>query len=120
VVVATVRELPGIPAAVADARALVDEFLRGLPRMAPTAHWLKLIVSELATNAVVHTGAAFSVALRETATGVRGEVSDDDEALPLLDEGRGLHIVDLLCDRWGWVPRRDGKLVWFELDFSAD
>jgi anti-sigma regulatory factor (Ser/Thr protein kinase) len=33
----------------------------------------------------------------------------------LAENGRGLLLVDLLADSWGWRPENGGKLVWFRL-----
>ncbi len=31
------------------------------------------------------------------------------------EDGRGLQLVDVLADKWGCVPDRRGKQVWFVL-----
>ncbi|MFI6608137.1 ATP-binding protein [Streptomyces sp. NPDC050507] len=85
-----------------------------------------LLVSELATNALLHgsmRGRLFRVHLSLTATTFRIEVSDPrGERLPGLREagaddcyGRGLLIVAQLADRWGVEPRTVGKTVFAEL-----
>jgi anti-sigma regulatory factor (Ser/Thr protein kinase) len=33
----------------------------------------------------------------------------------LAENGRGLLLVELLADSWGWRPENGGKLVWFRL-----
>jgi anti-sigma regulatory factor (Ser/Thr protein kinase) len=33
----------------------------------------------------------------------------------LAENGRGLLLVELLSDSWGWGPESGGKLVWFHL-----
>ncbi|WP_156727646.1 ATP-binding SpoIIE family protein phosphatase [Streptomyces apocyni] len=86
-----------------------------------------LMVSEMATNVLVHTdGDALIVA---TARGERGsrrlrvEVSDASDELPhkrhpgeLASSGRGLVLMELLADTWGVDPRGgQGKSIWFEL-----
>ncbi|MFD4766818.1 ATP-binding protein [Streptomyces niveus] len=102
------------------AARLVGEW--GWPGLAGTAG---LLVSELATNALLHgclRDRLFRVRLRLTATTLRIEVSDPrGERLPRLrlpaeDEcfGRGLLIVAELADRWGVEPRTVGKTVWAE------
>lgn len=84
-----------------------------------------LLVSELATNALLHgclRDRLFRVRLQLTASTLRIEVSDPrGERLPRLrlpedDEcfGRGLLIVAELADRWGIEPRTVGKTVWAE------
>ncbi|TRV76464.1 ATP-binding protein [Streptomyces sp. 130] len=85
-----------------------------------------LLVSELATNALIHgslRGRLFRVRLTVTGTALRIEVSDPrGERLPGLREadrdecyGRGLVIVDAVADRWGVEPRTVGKTVFAEL-----
>ncbi|MFD0023105.1 ATP-binding protein [Streptomyces sp. NPDC058382] len=85
-----------------------------------------LLVSELATNALLHgcmRGRLFRVHLILTAAILRIEVSDPrGERLPAPREadsddcyGRGLLIVAQLADRWGIEPRTVGKTVFAEL-----
>lgn len=104
------------------------------------AETLVLLVSELVTNAVVHTGRSAVLRLvlpaavpgepeepgkPEEAT-VRLEVDDASDLAPVPrcagDEatgGRGLALVDGLADRWGWSREGTGKRIWCELDRCA-
>ena len=89
----------------------------------------RLIVAELATNAVLHgrvPGRSFRLTLAVTAPGVlRIEVTDTRaESLPVRnltpsESGYGLLLVDTLSTRWGV---RQGpvpcKTVWAECVFS--
>ncbi|MFE9450693.1 ATP-binding protein [Streptomyces sp. NPDC006739] len=92
------------------------------------AETLILLVSELVTNAVVHTGCPAVLRLSlpgaavESAT-VRLEVADTSTRAPVprcADDdatgGRGLALVDGLADRWGWTREGAGKRIWCELD----
>ena len=83
-----------------------------------------LIVSELATNAVIHAGTGFEVRISEDTDGcVRGSVTDtgggfpnvERQLPPLGERGRGLRIVERLATAWGTERLTDGKRVWFEL-----
>ncbi|WP_371584236.1 ATP-binding protein [Streptomyces sp. NBC_01314] len=95
----------------------------------PLAETLILLVSELVTNAVVHTGRPAVLrlllsCLRDGAIGmVRLEVADTSACPPTPrcadgDEtgGRGLALVEVLADRWGWSYEGVGKRIWCELD----
>ena len=82
-----------------------------------------LLVSELATNALVHGSGEVRVRVLPGDRTLRVEISDGDPSLPSLraasplDEGgRGVALVDALSTRWGADPDRGGgKTVWFEL-----
>ncbi|MFJ6510637.1 ATP-binding protein [Streptomyces sp. NPDC091406] len=96
----------------------------------PLAETLILLISELVTNAVVHTGCPavlrmlFGGAGASGAAGtVRVEVADASDCPPLQRHaegedtgGRGLELVDGLADRWGWLPEGAGKQIWCEVD----
>ncbi|MFF9059919.1 ATP-binding protein [Streptomyces sp. NPDC101213] len=97
----------------------------------PLAETLILLVSELVTNAVVHTGrpAVLRLSLPGVEAGrttVRLEVADSSSRAPVPrcvgDEatgGRGLALVDGLADRWGWSVEGPGKRIWCEVDRCA-
>ncbi|MFJ5233271.1 ATP-binding protein [Kitasatospora sp. NPDC088391] len=121
------------PAEVSRARRWVRARLQagGIDPDSPVAETLVLVVSELVTNAVVHTGCPAVLRLLlplDPAAGpapVRVEVADASRTAPAprhagADEdatnGRGLELVDLLCERWGWYPDGSGKRVWCEVD----
>ncbi|HEY6935448.1 MAG TPA: ATP-binding protein [Marmoricola sp.] len=81
---------------------------------------VRLVVSELATNAVRHADTPFAVTLEQDDQSVLLTVTDGSAAPPVrlakdvLDtSGRGLSIVDLVSRDWG-VARRPGeaKSVW--------
>lgn len=81
-----------------------------------------LAVSEMVTNAVVHTGSQISLQAWASPDGVRVEVGDASAHLPIKREyavtsgtGRGLHLIDNYVDRWGAGLAQVGKVVWFEL-----
>ncbi|MFD8235002.1 ATP-binding protein [Streptomyces sp. NPDC059696] len=118
------------PAEVGRARRWARSRLAGSGIQAdePLAETLILLVSELVTNAVVHTGRAAVLRLSlppvvtEEAT-VRLEVADRSGRAPVprcagddATGGRGLALVDGLADRWGWSVEATGKRIWCELD----
>ncbi|MFE7582219.1 ATP-binding protein [Streptomyces gardneri] len=87
---------------------------------------IRLVVSELATNALTHGSDAehgFLVRLAPSADGIRLEVHDSRDPHrplselssldPTAETGRGLVIVDGLSALWGVDPRQPrGKIVW--------
>ncbi|MBV2357748.1 ATP-binding protein [Streptomyces sp. J2-1] len=122
------------PAEVGRARQWARSRLAGLGITAdePVAETVILLVSELVTNAVVHTDrpSLLRLFLPDAAPGamppVRLEVADTSTRAPVprcADDdatgGRGLALVDCLADRWGWNAEGTGKNIWCELDRSA-
>jgi anti-sigma regulatory factor (Ser/Thr protein kinase) len=83
---------------------------------------VQLVVSELATNAVIHAGTPFSVSVSSDGSVIRIAVSDWSAVRPVMREGspgsvagRGLRLVAAVADDWGVDPSPDGKTVWAEL-----
>ena len=85
---------------------------------------VQLVVSELATNALVHAQTPFTVSLRELEQSVLLMVEDGTPTGPLsvaprdLDVGgRGIRIVEALSRSWGVsVDAGGGKSVWAVFD----
>jgi anti-sigma regulatory factor (Ser/Thr protein kinase) len=123
------RTFPEASSSVPGARRFVAESLPGVdPEVRDTA---ALLVSELATNAIVHAESEFAVTVvYPTASGrVRVEVTDQDETKPAptrpgptAPHGRGLLLVSTMADAWGVrdARHRSGKAVWFELTPPAE
>jgi anti-sigma regulatory factor (Ser/Thr protein kinase) len=89
----------------------------------PLADTLVLLISELVTNAVVHTGCPAVLRMLFGGPGVRVEVMDTSACPPAPrhadgedTNGRGLELVDGLADRWGWAREGTGKRIWCEVD----
>ncbi|HXH79898.1 ATP-binding protein [Nocardioides sp.] len=98
---------------------------RGTP-LEPLAETAELVVSEVVTNAIVHTGADIEVAASLDEDGLRVEVADSSTHLPVVASydslamtGRGLRLVAELTDQWGVETRPDGKTFWFHLGLSV-
>ncbi|MEU6881789.1 ATP-binding protein [Streptomyces sp. NPDC046712] len=118
-------ELPARTASVSRARRLAEERLI-LWGCDPEIHdTVKLIVSELVTNAIVHTASGHVVCeLREGEEQLRIAVRDEGGAGdPRIrdcgeeERGRGLMLVDGLCSAWGADRTGHGtaRVVWAEL-----
>lgn len=114
--------LPPEPASVSTARRFVGASLDALGASAarPDA---EMLVSELATNAVLHARTPFTVEVTRDGQRVRICVLDLSPALPRARSygaqsttGRGMRLVASLAADWG-VERqgRQRKTVWFEL-----
>jgi anti-sigma regulatory factor (Ser/Thr protein kinase) len=123
------RLFPESNPSVPRARRFVAESLQAVPE--EVCETAALLVSELATNAVVHAATEFKVTvIFPMPTGrVRIEVADHDrvEPAPLhpppnAPHGRGLFLVDRLAHSWGVQPASTGvgKTVWFELALVGD
>lgn len=119
------RVLPPTASSVAAARRFVEEVLSavGLEEPGWTATQL---VSELATNAVIHARTEFVVEVTQTDDKVRVEVHDSSPVVPAQRRygeesttGRGLRLVDTMAGEWGVETHARGKTVWFEIDLSS-
>ena len=88
------------------------------------AQVVRLLTSELATNAVLHARSGFRVRVRAGPDSVRVEVVNDEPELllamrePSARGGRGLRLVQELSLDWGVESTRDEKIVWFEVPTS--
>lgn len=117
-------ELAAEPPSVATARRFCTSTLRRWGADPDVVSTCELLVSELATNAVLHARTSFTVALRSVPR-LRVEVADGDSTPPCAKDhevdsgsGRGLQLVDALSAAHGADPAAPGKRVWFEIDWS--
>jgi len=119
-----VTKLPGHPSAVPAARRFASQHLLdfdGRPEVVDTA---RLLVTELATNAVLHASSPIRLTVESHDDSIRVEVRDDDPGTidqptaPAIDatSGRGLWLVDALACAWGVNRNERGKTIWFEVD----
>ncbi|MFD5426665.1 ATP-binding protein [Streptomyces sp. NPDC127084] len=108
-------------------RALRDLLGHGDWGESGSAEVAELLVSELVTNALVHTDDGAVVTATVAPARLRVEVRDfttgvGDPHLPVpavgddSTHGRGLLLVQNLADAWGVRAHALGKVVWFELD----
>lgn len=118
--------LPAVSSSVPDARRFVRTTLRSWERE-DLADAAALVVSELATNAVLHARTPFTVRLLLDGAGrLRLEVTDASQRRPdrrghspQASTGRGLAIVAELAAAWGVDVAEGGKTVWAELGDAA-
>jgi anti-sigma regulatory factor (Ser/Thr protein kinase) len=117
-------EAPGI------ARAAVDGWCPDLEGGQPRLETLLLMVSEIVTNAVLHSRGPPDgpIVLTASVTGQKVEVAVIDAGEGFTPQavqtpgasdrmtigGYGLYVVDRAASRWG-VDREGGTRVWFEL-----
>ncbi|WP_133888514.1 ATP-binding protein [Streptomyces sp. BK208] len=124
-------ELAAHPGSPSQARRLTRARLSGWAVCEDTCDTAALVVSELVTNAIVHTASRHIVCeLHDVDDLVRIAVRDEGcapgqphpsaDQQPEDEHGRGLLLVDALCDAWGAHEHGPGLLVWAELPRSAD
>lgn len=110
----------------AQARAFAVGAVSDIPASARAT--LQLLVSELATNCIIHAASEFTVRLFRGSGRLRVECSDLGagmvqmrDAGPSDAHGRGIFFVRQLADDWG-VRINDpgpGKTVWFVLSLNT-
>jgi anti-sigma regulatory factor (Ser/Thr protein kinase) len=119
--------LSGETTAPGDARRFLRETLTAWGVGDECLDVAELCVSELVTNAVIHTGTLteltaqldeqfLTVLVRDgggPGTVRRPQVEEDD---PLVVSGRGLMLVEALTSAWAAEHGADGTTVWFELE----
>lgn len=112
---------PGLPGSVGQARAVAAA---SLPAGCPRAGDVAVVVSELATNALLHSasgkpGGTFQVRVEAEPGGVAVAVVDQGPALmPATrdDEGgRGLAMVAVLADAYEVTVTDTGRTAWCRL-----
>ena len=119
--------LEGGPQAAARARRALSRLRSELDP--PTLESLRLLVTELISNAVRHAGApTVDLVVLVTPPAVRVEVSDRGPGFEhtarvrgqSAEGGWGLYLVERLADRWGVAREERGTRVWFELERTSN
>ena len=112
-------QLPPEPSSAGVARRFVASSLDAGHEVGELA---VLLVSELASNAVLHAQTVFELVVVIDDERLRVEVRDHNPTMPTLKDyvaesitGRGLHMVASSADNWGFEAVDHGKVVWFEL-----
>ncbi|MFF3333861.1 SpoIIE family protein phosphatase [Streptomyces sp. NPDC002888] len=111
-----------LPDAVMHARRFTSRTLRRW-KVEEASDAVLLVVSELVTNALVHTQGPVRVDLVLRGDRVRVSVSDSSPRAPakpvIVDwestGGRGLLLVEAMAESFGTVPVAGGKQVWSEI-----
>jgi anti-sigma regulatory factor (Ser/Thr protein kinase) len=112
-----------------EARIFLERTLRGHV-VGRSLETLSLLVSELVTNAVMHTDTdvtvsidadpeCVTVAVRDGDPDSAGAVIPQRSRRPSDATGRGLQIVDALADQWGVDVLPGAKSVWFEVRVTS-
>ncbi|MFI0508771.1 SpoIIE family protein phosphatase [Streptomyces sp. WSLK1-5] len=112
-----------VPEAARHARRFTRRTLRvwGVPEDAMDS--ALLVVSELVTNALVHTGGQVRLDLTLVGRRLRVSVADASPRTPVKPTsigweatgGRGILLVEAVSAAWGSVPVSGGKQVWSEI-----
>jgi serine phosphatase RsbU (regulator of sigma subunit)/anti-sigma regulatory factor (Ser/Thr protein kinase) len=118
--------LPADPRAPSAARRFLRDTLADWGVDDDTMEAAELCVSELVTNAVIHTGTSsevtaqldpdfLTVTVRDSGGigAVRRVEAPED---PLMISGRGLGLVEALTTAWSAEHGADGTTVWFEIE----
>ncbi len=118
-------ELAAHPGSPAQARRLTRSRLTGWSVCEDTCDTAALVISELVTNAIVHTASSRIVCeLHDGDDRVRIAVRDEGCApgephpspqRPEEEHGRGLLLIEALCHAWGAQEHGSGLVVWAEL-----
>ncbi|MER5451827.1 SpoIIE family protein phosphatase [Streptomyces sp. NPDC002764] len=116
-----------VPEAVGHARRFTRRTLRSWGVPAVNRDATLLIVSELVTNALVHTDGRVRLDLTLLDNRLRVAVSDASPRTPVKPTsiswdatgGRGILLVEAMSDTWGTVPVSGGKQVWAEIALSG-
>ena len=81
-----------------------------------------LLTSELVTNGLLHSGAPLVLSVERDGVGVLVDLADGSSVPPVKRRqsstamtGRGVQLLDLVADSWGWTPTDTGKRVWFRV-----
>ncbi|MCX4825357.1 SpoIIE family protein phosphatase [Streptomyces sp. NBC_01142] len=115
-----------LPDAVSHARRFTSRTLRSW-NVAEQSDATLLIVSELVTNALVHTQGPVRVDLTLTGERLRVAVSDASPRTPVKPSnmnweatgGRGILLVEAVSASYGSVPLGGGKQVWAEVALTT-
>ncbi|MER6264284.1 SpoIIE family protein phosphatase [Streptomyces sp900105245] len=112
-----------VPEAVRHARRFTRRTLRAWGVERDTLDAALLVVSELVTNALVHTGGPVRLDMSLVNHRLRLAVADSSPRSPMKPAsigweatgGRGILLVEAVSAAWGTIPVSGGKQVWADL-----
>ncbi|GAA2784097.1 SpoIIE family protein phosphatase [Streptomyces rameus] len=112
-----------VPEAARHARRFTRRTLRAWDVPQHTVDAALLVVSELVTNALVHTGGPVRLDMSLVGRRLRLAVADSCPRSPVQPTsigweatgGRGILLVEAVSEAWGTVPVSGGKQVWADL-----
>ncbi|MES4891877.1 SpoIIE family protein phosphatase [Streptomyces sp. NPDC096012] len=112
-----------VPEAVRHARRFTRRTLRAWGVAQGTLDAALLVVSELVTNALVHTGGPVRLDMSLVHHRLRLAVADSSPRSPVKPAGigweatggRGILLVEAVSAAWGTIPVSGGKQVWADL-----
>ena len=116
--------LPASPGSVTLARHATRRHLMAVGVNEELVDTAELLVSELTSNVVKHTGSRPTLRVVQNDDVIRIEVGDSRPGLVPVerdldteaDSGRGLLMVSTLATSWGYERDGHGKLTWVELE----
>ncbi|WP_328753499.1 SpoIIE family protein phosphatase [Streptomyces sp. NBC_00285] len=116
-----------VPQASGHARRFTRRVLRGWGVRNGALDTALLVVSELVTNALVHTDGQVRLDLTLVSRRLRVSVADASPRTPVKPTdigweatgGRGVLLVEAVSAAWGTVPVSGGKQVWSEIALDA-
>lgn len=115
---------PSTETSAAEGRRWLGKILTDHPRRDDAV----LLLSELLTNAILHTASTelHATVLIDWDTAIHLKVADQGSSTapclcrptadPLTESGRGIHLVRDLSRRWGFLKDATGCVVWLTLD----
>lgn len=119
--------LPPHKIASRQAHRVLDWALEDWRVSGETADDIRIVLSELVSNALLHSLDAFRLDLRLDGQEIVIEVWDCADAAPtvtlpdgLAAGGRGMFLVEALCKEWGVTPEGHGKTVWARIPKGGD
>ncbi len=114
-----VRSLPAQPMSVPLARSWAEGLMADSDLPDDVGDIVLLMLSELVTNAIRQGDGRVRITMEQQDDTLVVEVFDSGHRLPVFADsdpeatsGRGLHLIDTVCDAWGVREEVDGKTVW--------